>query len=168
MYFSHTTCSQLLWQVWNKLLASSYKVDDGNELATSCSNKTNTNLFVTSCYELVVINLLTTCYVQTISDLLEQLVASLLASSTLLQDDNNLFQTCQQLRTSSANTSCWQAAVRFLGGYTDEAMTYTDSSQISVCWYTDELTDEPYIFSSANWAKLIQTNRLSHANPAIK
>jgi hypothetical protein len=34
---------------------------------------------------------------QTISDLLEQLVASLLASSTLLQDDNNLFQTCQQL-----------------------------------------------------------------------
>jgi uncharacterized membrane protein YqaE (UPF0057 family) len=47
--------------------------------------------------------------VQTISDLLEQLVASLLASSTLLQDDNNLFQTCQQLGTSNANTSCWQA-----------------------------------------------------------
>jgi hypothetical protein len=61
-------------------------------------------------YELVVVNLLTTCYVQTISDLLEQLVASLLASSTLLQDDNNLFQTCQQLGTRSANTSCWQAA----------------------------------------------------------
>jgi hypothetical protein len=37
---------------------------------------------------------------------LEQLVASLLASSTLLQDDSNLFQTCQQLGTSSANTSC--------------------------------------------------------------
>jgi hypothetical protein len=51
----------------------------------------------------VAINLLTTCYVQTISDLLEQLVASLLASSTLLQDDSNLFQTCQQLGTSSAN-----------------------------------------------------------------
>ena len=31
---------------------------------------------------------------QTILDLLEQLVASLLASSTLLQDDNILFQTC--------------------------------------------------------------------------
>jgi hypothetical protein len=62
-------------------------------------------LFITSCYELVVMNLLTTCYVQTISELLEQLVASLLASSTLLQDDNNLFQTCQQLGTSSANTS---------------------------------------------------------------
>jgi hypothetical protein len=47
-----------------------------------------------------------TCYVQMISDLLEQLVESLLASSTLFQDDNDLFQTCQQLGTSSANTSC--------------------------------------------------------------
>jgi hypothetical protein len=54
--------------------------------------------------------------VQTISDLLEQLVASLSASSTLLQDDHNLFQTCQQLRTSSVNTSCRQAA-RFLCVY---------------------------------------------------
>ena len=39
-----TTCSQLLWQVWNKLLSScyvhEYKVDDDNILATSCSNKT--------------------------------------------------------------------------------------------------------------------------------
>jgi hypothetical protein len=43
--------------------------------------------------------------------LLEQLVASMSASSTLLQDGNNLFQTCQQLRTSSANTSCWQAVI---------------------------------------------------------
>jgi hypothetical protein len=60
-----------------------------------------------SLYEFVAINLLTTCYVQTISDLLEQLVATLLASSTLLESDNNSFQTCQQLGTSSANgTSC--------------------------------------------------------------
>ena len=41
---------------------------------------------------------------QTISDLLEQLVASLLASSTLLQADNNLFQTCQKLGTSSTQS----------------------------------------------------------------
>jgi hypothetical protein len=75
-----------------------------NNTAAHVVNSTY-KLFVTSCYELVVINLLTTCYVQTISDLLEQLVASLLTSSTLLQDDNNLFQTCQQLGTSSANTS---------------------------------------------------------------
>ena len=37
-----TACSQLLRQVWNKLLSTCYKVDDGNRLATSCSNKTNT------------------------------------------------------------------------------------------------------------------------------
>jgi hypothetical protein len=43
---------------------------------------------VTSCYELVVIKVLTSRFVQTISDLLEQLVACLLALSTLLQDDN--------------------------------------------------------------------------------
>ena len=68
-----TACSQLLWQVWDKLLSSCYKVDGGNRLATSCSNKTNS---ITRLYELVGINFLTTCYVQTISDLLEQLVAS--------------------------------------------------------------------------------------------
>jgi hypothetical protein len=163
MYFSHTTCSQLLSGTSCYHLVTRLTMET-NLLQVVPTRPIQT---VTSCYELVVVNLLTTCYVQTISDLLEQLVASLLASSTLSQDDNNLFQTCQQLRTSSANTSCWQAAVRFLGGYTDEAMTYTDSSQISVCWYTDELTDEPYIFSSANWAKLIQTNRLSHTNLAI-
>jgi hypothetical protein len=47
------------------------------------------NIAKVACHELVV--------VQTISDLLEQLVASLLPSPTLLQDDNNLFRTCQQL-----------------------------------------------------------------------
>ena len=36
--------------------------------------------------------MITTYYVQTIPDFLEQLVASLLASSTLLQDDNNLLR----------------------------------------------------------------------------
>ena len=48
------------------MLSPVNKVDDGNRLATSCSNKTNTKLFVSSCYKLVVINSLTTCYVQTI------------------------------------------------------------------------------------------------------
>jgi hypothetical protein len=36
-------CSQLLRHVWNKLLSPCYKVDDGNRLATSCSNMTNTS-----------------------------------------------------------------------------------------------------------------------------
>jgi hypothetical protein len=55
-----TARSQLLWQVWNKLLSPCYEVDDSNSLATSCSNKTDR--VVTSCYELVVnIRLVGTC-----------------------------------------------------------------------------------------------------------
>jgi hypothetical protein len=49
------------------LLSLVNKVDDGNRLATSCSNKTNTKLFVSSCYELVVINSLTTNFVPRLS-----------------------------------------------------------------------------------------------------
>ena len=71
----------------NKLLSPCYKVDDGNIFATSCSNKT----IISGCYQLVVINFITTV-MQTISDLLEQLITSLFASSILLQDNNNLFQ----------------------------------------------------------------------------
>jgi hypothetical protein len=33
-----TACSQLLRQVWNKLLLRCYKVDDGDKLVTSCCN----------------------------------------------------------------------------------------------------------------------------------
>jgi hypothetical protein len=106
-------CSHCLFPVVvtsvEQVVSLCYKVDDGNRRATSCSNKTNTAVRNKLLYELVVINLLTTCYVQTISDLLEQLVAILLTSLTLLQNGNNLFHTCQQLGTSSANTSCWQA-----------------------------------------------------------
>jgi hypothetical protein len=35
-----TACSHAV--VWNKFLSPGYKVDDGNRLATSCSNKINT------------------------------------------------------------------------------------------------------------------------------
>jgi hypothetical protein len=75
-----TACSKLLWQVWNKLLSPCYKIQDGNRCDVSCLNK----LFVTSCYKLVIINLLSMCYCtcrqcQMISDLLEQLLVSLLA-----------------------------------------------------------------------------------------
>jgi hypothetical protein len=58
-----------------------------------------------------------TCYVQTISDLLEQLVVSLLASSTLLQEDNNSFQTCQQLGASRQTHPEQRQAMRFLSVY---------------------------------------------------
>ena len=85
-YKSRTSCCHLVTGSLTEtdLLPVTYMLFRQNEY----------NLFVTSCYELVVIDLSTTCYVQTISDLLEQLVASLLASSTLSQDDSNLFQTC--------------------------------------------------------------------------
>ena len=52
-------------------------------------------LFVTSCYELVVIKLLTICYGQTTAPLLEQLVASLLASSS--QPCYKMITTCSRL-----------------------------------------------------------------------
>jgi hypothetical protein len=43
-----TACSQLLWQIWNKLLSPCYKVDDGNRFSTSCRNK----LLRGSCHQL--------------------------------------------------------------------------------------------------------------------
>ncbi len=48
---------------------------------------------------------------QTISDLLEQLVTSLLASLTLLKNNNNVFQIFQpcENKPSRANASCRQA-----------------------------------------------------------
>jgi hypothetical protein len=72
------TVSDLLEQPCNKS-------DNAIKLVTSFFTDFGTDI---SCHQL-------TCYVQTISNLLEQLVASLLASSTLLQDDNILFQTCR-------------------------------------------------------------------------
>jgi hypothetical protein len=40
--FALLVLMQFLRQVSNKLLSPCYKVEDGNRLATSCSNKTNT------------------------------------------------------------------------------------------------------------------------------
>ena len=51
----------------------------------------------------------------TVSDLLEQLVTGLIMASSLLQDVNNLFQTCyNKSGTSSANTTCWQLVNRLV------------------------------------------------------
>jgi hypothetical protein len=103
-----------------KLLSSRYQ-DVFAMLFPSCCDKSGT-----SCYHLVtrlmtvtdLLQVVPTRLIQAVRNKLlraccHQLVASLLASSTLLQDDNNLFQTFQQLGTSSANTACWQT-VRFL------------------------------------------------------
>ena len=59
--------------------------DGGNRLATRCSNTTN-KVRNKLLHVGVVMNLLTNCYVQTLPDLLEQLVGSVLAY------DSNLFQ----------------------------------------------------------------------------
>ena len=59
-----------------------------------------------SCYNLVSINLLTTCWVQSGNRLLEQLVISLLKSSTLLQVVNNLQQLVTDMLTD------WKQPVR--------------------------------------------------------
>ena len=53
---------------------------------TSC----NTAVISSSCYKLVIVNLVTTCYVRAISNLL----GHPMELSTLLQDANNLFQIC--------------------------------------------------------------------------
>jgi hypothetical protein len=99
-----TACSQLLWQVWNKLLTPCNKVDDGNRLATSCSNKTNTGCsYYKLQYELtVVITLLRADDIRLVGTTCCESVGLINLNVT---NDNNLFQTCQQLGTSSANTS---------------------------------------------------------------
>jgi hypothetical protein len=98
-----TDYSQFLWQTWT----SCYHLVTRLMTVTDLLQVVPTRLFVTSCYKLVITNLVT-CYVQTISDLLEQLVASLLTSSTLLQDDNNLFQTCyKMIKTCSKLVTRW-------------------------------------------------------------
>ena len=90
---SGTSCYHLV----TRLMRPTHSQEVGHSLIQAVSKK----LLRAYCYLLVV-----NFNKQTMSKLLEQLVASLLASSTLLQDDNNLLQTCQQLATSSANTSC--------------------------------------------------------------
>jgi hypothetical protein len=134
IYAHIKTCKlfQICKQVVTRLLSSRYQ-DVFALLVLSCCDKSGT-----SCYHLVtrlmtVIDLLQVvatrlihavrnkllraCCHQLVNNLLraddirlvdKQFVASLLASSTLLQNE-----TCQQLGTSSANRSCWQA-VRFL------------------------------------------------------
>jgi hypothetical protein len=50
--------------------------------------------------------LLRACYHQLVNNLLRVDDTDQTCWNNLLQDDNNLFQTCQQLGTNRANTSC--------------------------------------------------------------
>jgi hypothetical protein len=111
---------QICKQVVTRLLSSRYQ-DVFALLVPSCCDKSGT-----SCYSLVtrlmtvadLLQVVPTRLIQAVRNKLlraccHQFVTRLLASSTLLQDDNNLFRTCLQLGTSSANTSCWQSCEIF-------------------------------------------------------
>ena len=90
VYKSHRLCQQdvfatSLWQVCEQVVA-------------------NTVVISSSCYKLVVVSLVVTCYMQAISDLLEQLVTSPMKLSTLLY---KMLTICsrfvKQLERSSGN-----------------------------------------------------------------
>jgi hypothetical protein len=118
-----TACSQLLRQVWNKLLSPCCTVDDGNKLATSCSNKTivqavRNKLLRACCHQLVrradYTTLVGTTCCRSVSLVMQPCYKMIPACSML---------TCQQRGTSSANTSCCQT-VRFLRVQVCYAMQY--------------------------------------------
>ena len=100
-----TSCQQ----VWNKLLTTCNKFVDIVRLVTRLFQQGCYNHDITILLQPCVVNLVTSCCVMTVSDLLEQLVTSLIMPSSLLQVVNNLFQTCyNKSGTSSANTTCEQ------------------------------------------------------------
>jgi hypothetical protein len=142
-----------------------------NRFVTTCLQTCN-NLCVFTCIPPVRNKLLRACCHQLVNNLLhaddirhlEQLVASLLGSSTLLQDDNNLLQTFQQLETSSANTSCRQA-VRFSRVYTRKnAQVVTNLQQ--TCSNAVPTTCQQDVFALlvpsllATCYKVVELNRL--------
>jgi hypothetical protein len=87
-------CSQLSKQVWNSLLTTWNKLDDIISLMTLSNKVWYSHDMYRTCWN--------------------NLATSLIISTRLLQVVNNLYQTCWQLGTSSANTTCWLQDVRFL------------------------------------------------------
>ena len=97
-----------------------YKLSTSLEQVTICNKLVDivravTRLFQQGCYnhyitillQPCVVNLVTSCCIMTVSDLLEKLVTGLIMPLSLLQVVNNLFQTCySKSGTSSANTTC--------------------------------------------------------------
>ena len=98
-----TSCQQ----VWNKLLTTCSKLRDIVRLVTSLFQQGCYNHDITILLQPCVVNLVTSCCIMTVSDLLEQLVTGLIMPLSLLQVVNNLFQTCySKSGTSSAKTTC--------------------------------------------------------------
>jgi hypothetical protein len=80
-----------------------------SDLLQGCSNKSDTVMIINKnvtrlttqgCNNIVISWLYRTCW--------NNLVTSLVISTKLLQIVNSLFQTCWQLGTNSAGTTCWQ------------------------------------------------------------
>ena len=106
-----TSCQQ----VWNNLLTACNKLVDIVRLVTRLFQRGCYNHDITILLQPCVVNLVTSCCIMTVSDLLEQLVIGLIMPSSLLQVANNLFQTCNNKSgTSSANTTCWQLVNRLV------------------------------------------------------
>jgi hypothetical protein len=94
---------------WNPVAICKVQVKRAS--LTSLEHAGLTEIFLATCKKTKYTGMLRACSRQLVTcrryqTLLQQLVASLLVSSTLFQDDNNLFQTCQQLGTRNTNTSC--------------------------------------------------------------
>ena len=102
-YKLSTSCQQ----VWNNLLATCSKLVDVVRLVTRLFQEGCYNNDITILLQPCVVNLVTSCCIMTVSDLLEQLVTSLTMPLSLLQVVNNLFQNCySKSGTSSAKTTC--------------------------------------------------------------
>jgi hypothetical protein len=81
-----------------------YKVVLASLIQSWYINTNATRLTTQGCNKIVISWLYRTCW--------NNLATSLIISTRLLQVVNNLFQTCWQLGTSSANTTCWQLVGR--------------------------------------------------------
>jgi hypothetical protein len=82
-----------------------------SDLLQGFSNKSDTVMIQQECYKVDDTRLQQYCYIMTVSHLLEQ-PCKKSDSINLLQVVNSLFQTCWQIGTSSAKTTCWQTCYK--------------------------------------------------------
>jgi hypothetical protein len=103
-------------QVWNELLKTCNKLLDIIRLIARLFQQVRHSHDIAILVQPCVVNLVTFCYIMTVSDLLEQPCnKSDNATLSLLQVVNSLFQfLLQQLGTSSATTTCRHLVNRFV------------------------------------------------------
>jgi hypothetical protein len=114
-----------------------------SDLLQGCSNKSDTvminknvtRLTTQGCNNIVISWLYRTCW--------NNLATSLIMPSSLLQVDNSLFQTCWQLGTSSANTTCWRLVGRLATRCEIFPCVTTDRDMIVKCY---KIIRKSYLF----------------------